>query len=187
MELGSAAPMNVDVANLALEVSAEAPVQQAMEIAVRVSCVGEALSAPLLATAARSATHPLTRAVLHRLASDEGAHGAIGWMILEWARDRLDDTERARLARIAEQEIDAAFADWTKLETEAPRVSDEEGFALVGFAKPAAFLAQARRALRTRVAAPFARFGIHLDGELVDRLGDLREPVSCESHDLAPP
>lgn len=178
MELGGAAPVNVDVANLALEVSAETPLQQALEIAVRVSCVGETLSAPLLAAAARSATHPLTRAVLRRLASEEGAHGAIGWMILEWAQERLDDAECARLARIAEQEIEAAFADWTALETEAARLSDEaadvsageEDLALVGFAKPAVFLTQARRALRARVVAPLSSFGIHVDGASVDRL-----------------
>jgi hypothetical protein len=177
MELGSAAPMNVDLANLGLDVSAESPIEQAMEIAVRVSCVGETLSAPLLAIAARNATHPLTKTVLQRLASEEGAHGAIGWLILEWAEERLDADVRGRLARIAEQEIEAAFSDWTSLET-APQAADEAGFAQVGFVQPAAFLEQARKALRTRVAAPLARLGIDLDHRLIDRLAPSERPCS---------
>jgi hypothetical protein len=170
MELGSAAPMHVDFANVAPECEAESALDRAVEIAVRVSCVGEALSAPLLMASARSATHPLTRAVLHRLAVEEGPHGAIGWMILEWAEDRLDGPARARLARVAEHEIAAAFAPWMSLETTENSAADQESLATVGFATPAAFLGEARRALRSRVAKPLSRFGIAIDSALLERL-----------------
>jgi hypothetical protein len=177
MELGGAAPLFVSFDELIGELVAASPLERAAEIAVRVSCVGEALSAPLLATAARSATHPLTRAVLRRLAAEEGAHGAIGWMVLEWAGDRLDAAARRRLARAAEAEIEALFAEWAGLAASPSAASltaeQKDLWSLVGFAPPATFLDQARRALRQRVAAPLARAGLSIDPAVLDRLAPL--------------
>lgn len=151
MELGGAMP--VALRDTPLETEAHDPKARALEIAVRVSCVGEALSGPLLDAAARHATQPLFRAVLERLAREERAHGAIGWLVLEWAGE---DVDREGLARIAREEIDAHFADFAAVED--ARVDD--ALRAVGFVPPRAFLEEARNALRKRIVFPLRRFGI---------------------------
>ena len=89
------------------------------------------------------------------------------------AQESFTEGELLRLARIAEREIDAAFAPWTRLETDATPAEDEESLAVVGFVKPGAFLEAARHALRSRVARPLARFGIEIDEALLDRLAPI--------------
>ena len=150
MACGGAAPIAFDDAPL--ETEATEPRARAVEIAVRVSCVGEALSGPLLEAAARHATHPLFRVVLERIAREERAHGSIGWLVLEWAGDAID---RERLAVIAREEIRAHFADFGVL-----RVDVDDGLRAVGFVPPHAFMEEARRALERRIVLPLRRFGI---------------------------
>jgi hypothetical protein len=171
MELADGATPTVRGTNLAFATESADPIERAAEIAVRVSCVGETLSAPLLAAAAREATHPLTVAVLHRLAADEAPHAAAGFIVLSWAAPRLDAGARKRLARIAEHEVAALFDDWRGTNVGSCACDEaERDFGVVGFPRRSTFLAQARRALRRRVARPLARFGIDLDPKLLDRL-----------------
>ena len=47
------------------------------ELVVRVCCVGEAFSLPMLAGAKLRAACPLTRAVLETIVEDEAAHGRL--------------------------------------------------------------------------------------------------------------
>lgn len=150
MRLGGAAPFLVDFEALVPAVDAAAdPFARAVERAVRLSCAGEALSAPLLAGTAAVASHPLTRAVLARIARDEPAHARLGYLVLEWAAPRLDDALRARLvAAAAEVAIDYA-PTWRVL----PESSDCGDFAradvhALGWMEPRRYRATARRALR---------------------------------------
>jgi hypothetical protein len=50
----------------------------------------------------RAASHPLVRAVLHRIIQDESPHARLGWLVLDWAGDRID---KARLAQVAHARI----------------------------------------------------------------------------------
>ena len=51
------------------------PLVRAADIVVRLLCVGEALSIPLLRGAWRAAQHPLPKAILRLIVRDEAAHG----------------------------------------------------------------------------------------------------------------
>jgi hypothetical protein len=106
-ELGGAAPYHVDLEKVSPYVDPALPaIERAAELALTTSCVGEALSVPSLAGSLRSAHHPLIRAVLARIVRDEGPHARLGWIVLDWAGDRID---RARLAAVARDRL-AAYA-----------------------------------------------------------------------------
>src|SRR5262249_7970759 len=100
-ELGGGAPYLVDWSALAPPVTDGATMfERAIERAVRLCRVGETLSAPLLAATARAAAHPLTRAVLSRIAREEPPHARLGWLVLEWA-GTLDGELARRLVAAA--------------------------------------------------------------------------------------
>jgi hypothetical protein len=122
-ELGGGAPYLVDWSALAPPVTDGTPAfERAVERAVRLCCVGETLSAPLLAATARAAAHPLTRAVLARIAREEPPHARLGWLVLEWAGD---------VGSFAPRLVDAAVATARDYDSyfRAPAVEpEEEGF-----------------------------------------------------------
>jgi hypothetical protein len=167
MELGGGARIDVDLERLAPRLAPGlTPLQRASELVVRTSCVGEALSVPLLAGTMRAAAHPLTRAVLERIASDEAPHARLGTLYLEWAEDRIDDAERARLGRVASAALRAYTPTWEELSSQVDAGVTSEGFALahvneLGWMESSAYQAAARRAAREHVVLPLARFGIH--------------------------
>ena len=66
------------------------PLVRAADIVVRLFCVGEALSIPLLRGAWRAAQHPLPKAILRLIVRDEAAHGVFGFSFLDWALPELD-------------------------------------------------------------------------------------------------
>jgi hypothetical protein len=102
MELGGAVPFRADLAMVSPATTPGAsPVVRAAEIAIKTSCVGEAMSVSALSRAHDAADHPLVRAALDRLLGDEGPHARIGTQFLDWAEDRLDDGDRRHLAQVA--------------------------------------------------------------------------------------
>ncbi len=106
-ELGGAAPYRVDLERVSPHRDDTLPaIERAAELAVTLSCIGEALSVPALTGSLRAATHRLTRAVLRRIVRDEAPHARLGWLVLDWAGDRID---RARLGGVARRRI-AAYA-----------------------------------------------------------------------------
>jgi len=135
---------------------------QALELAVRVSCVGEALSVPLLSLAARRATHPLVRAALLRIVKDEPAHARLRIPMLDWARDRLDTGRRDRLSAIATREL-GRFADYFADRFEPEDASVRTGMRAMGFAPVVEYRDVVRMALRDRVVLPLAKRGVAVD------------------------
>lgn len=108
MELGGAAPLVADFGALAPSTTGgERALVRAAEVALKVSCVGEALSVPAIARAHAAADAPLVRALLRRLLRDEGAHSRVGAWFFEWAADRLSAGDREHLGRVARTAIDA--------------------------------------------------------------------------------
>lgn len=102
MRLGGGAPIVYDPDDLVLTFEPGlTPLQQANELIVRVCCVGEVFSLPMLVADMRAASNPLIRAVLTQIVRDESMHGKLGWMYLDWVGPSLDDDERARLGRAA--------------------------------------------------------------------------------------
>src|SRR5947208_1536866 len=61
---------------------------------------------PLQQATARAQRHPLITGVLRRVARDESAHGAFGWLFFDWAHELIGEGERAHLRGVARESID---------------------------------------------------------------------------------
>jgi hypothetical protein len=105
MALGGAVPLEVDLARLARPADSEGSLVRAAELVVRTSCVGEALTVPLLTLARRQSRVPAVRAVLARIVRDESQHALLGPWFLDWAGDRLSPGDRAHLGAVAGEAI----------------------------------------------------------------------------------
>lgn len=101
MALGGAAPLDVDLTRLVRPPSSEAPLLRAAELVVRTSCVGEALTVPVLKSARATAGSPLIAAVIGRIVRDESAHAQLGPWFLDWASPLLGESDRAHLGHVA--------------------------------------------------------------------------------------
>lgn len=157
MDLGGAAPFVADFTALAPRVTpGERPLVRAAEVALKVSCIGEALSVPALASAHAAAETPLVRAVLRRLLRDEGAHARVGAWFFEWARERLTPGEREHLGRVAASTL-AAYAPLTSPRACACDLPASLGGGDGGALAHAAVL---RAALEERVIPGLRRAGI---------------------------
>ncbi|HEY0476409.1 MAG TPA: hypothetical protein VGD37_02745 [Kofleriaceae bacterium] len=102
--LGGAVTLEVDLARLVrppTPAAAGDPLLAAAELVVRTSCVGEALTVPMLKLARRTAGSPLIAAALAKITADEASHAQLGWWFLDWAAPRLDDAARGHLADVA--------------------------------------------------------------------------------------
>lgn len=175
MELGGGAPYVIDFQELhRLPDPALTPLQRASEIVVRVCCVGEAFSVPMLAGCLKTARHPLTRAVLQRIVQDEAPHGRLGFLYLDWLEDRLDEGERQRLAACALDTLRGFEPYWKRLKSTVTNGKTSEGFLLehveeLGWMEAQAYAATARAAMRREVVEPLAKRHILLDPAEVER------------------
>ncbi len=183
MELGGGSPHQVDFSGLSQRPAHGPALCRAAELAVRICCVGEAFSLPMLAGCLKTSAHPLTHAVLERIVQDEAPHGRLGWLFLEWASDRLDDEERTRLAEVAVSTLRTFSPLWQRLTS---RVSDgvtSEGFLLrqvneLGWMEASAYGERARRTVIEEIVEPLAGFGIALGQSVVSELcGAEAEPL----------
>lgn len=107
MRCGGAVPLEVDLAKLVRPPSSTKPLVRAAELLVRTSCVGEALTLPLLKASQRACESPLVSSVLGLIAADESAHAELGPWFLDWAGERLTDADRAHLGALAGDAIRA--------------------------------------------------------------------------------
>lgn len=165
-ELGGGVPIDVDRDHLVPVVADGTALQQCNEWIVRVCCVGETFSLPVLAGTMSGATHPLVRAVLARIVRDEAPHGRLGWLYLDWVADRLDASERHRLAEVALDALSGLAHLWRDGPAEAP----PPDIHALGWMDRADYARLARGAVRDRILRPLARLGIDVDR---DRLAAL--------------
>lgn len=100
-KLGGAAPLEADLAKLVRPPAPGDPVRRAAELIVRVSCVGEALTVPVLKVAKELAGSPLVEGALAKIVADESAHAQLGGWFLDWAEPLLDGETRDHLGRVA--------------------------------------------------------------------------------------
>jgi hypothetical protein len=175
MELGGGAPYTIDYDRLVDEPDPSlSALQRANELVVRVCCVGESFSVPMLAGCMKSAQHPLTRAVLRRIVKDEAPHGRLGWLYLDWVNDQLDDAERARLVRVALDQVRVFEPYWKRLKSKVVRGRTSEGFLVrhvreLGWMEAQDYARTARAAMRREVVQPLAQRGIVLPKDEVAR------------------
>jgi len=176
MELGGGAPYEIDFSALSPQPDPRlTPLQQANELVVRVCCVGEAFSVPMLGGCRKSATHPLTHAVLDKIVRDEAPHGRFGWLYLDWIAEDLDDAERERLAAIALQTLWQFQPYWQRLRSKVTNGVTTEGFLLshvreLGWMEAQAYRVAAIDAVRGNIVVNLRKYGIPVDEAEVDRL-----------------
>lgn len=106
--LGGAVALEVDLTRLVRPPTPEAardPLLAAAELVVRTSCVGEALTVPILKLSRGLARSALIEAALTAVVADESSHAQLGWWFLDWAEPRLDDAARAQLGDVASAAI----------------------------------------------------------------------------------
>ena len=139
--LGGGVQLEVDLERLVRPPSASDPRLRAAELIVRTSCVGEALTVPLLDLSRGLSESTLIAAALRRIMKDEVAHAQLGGWFLSWADSWLDDQARAHLGRVA----------GVALRAFTPLLGEGERFDSV--------FAQAAKA---RVAEPLMVYGIEI-------------------------
>jgi hypothetical protein len=164
MELGGAAPIAFDLAQIAPAPSTARPLMKAAELAVVTSCVSESLSVPAIARSRVLATEPLCRAVLERLLADEGPHARLGFWFLDWASEQLTGSERGVLARLAADTIEVYAPLW-------------QDAACASCPAPVALGAHddigkqdLRAAVERTIARPLARYGIEIESARLAKL-----------------
>jgi len=182
MELGGGAPYRVHFDQLTAGVSKKlSALQRANELVVRICCVGEAFSLPMLAGCQRSASHPLTSQILQVIVEDEAPHGRFGWLYLDWIAEELDEAERTRLATKALATIRQFEPYWKRLRSTVVDGRTTEGFELahvreLGWMEAQDYAVAAQEAVLDKIVRPLARYGIELDPVAVDGLLDERAP-----------
>lgn len=153
---GGGAPISYDPKNMILLPDASLPPRlAAAELVVRNFCVGEALSIPVLRGSWHAARQPLIRQVLARIVKDEAAHGAFGWIFLDWAEDDFSVEDRLHLAKQAALTIDSVLATWKTIK---PSELDDEQ--RLGWMESTSYLQLARQSLIKAVLEPLAARGI---------------------------
>lgn len=166
-ELGGAVELEFDLSKISQAPDPSArPLMRALELALSVSCVGEALSVPTLARSRALTTAPLVAAVLDRLLADEGPHAELGYRVLAWAGPSLDDADRARLTELALGAIGAFAPLWTGPACDACQAPS------LGVAPPAEHRRALRQAVLTKIVPRLAEHGIVVEpGVLTPILG----------------
>ncbi|MDI1442570.1 ferritin-like domain-containing protein [Polyangium sp. 6x1] len=168
MRLGGGAPLHYDPEDLVFELDPSLdPLQRATEIVVRLCCVGEALSFPLLSGAMRSASHPLSRSILETIVKDEALHGKFGFLYLDWIAAELGPAERDRLGKAARETVDEYRSLWENTRSRVVDGVTSEGFLLehvreLGWMEASAYAELARETIEMSVRGPLARVGILL-------------------------
>jgi len=160
-ECGGGTEIRYDPDTVALDADRSlSPLLRLAELAVRFFCVGEAISIPLLRATWHHARHPLPKAVLGRIVKDEAAHGVFGFTVLDWALERLTDSDKQHLGRMADIAIDFLEQQWLDL-AQRPRSSPHDGDVL-GWMQTEPYLQAAHAALARDVTRPLLARGIPL-------------------------
>ena len=176
MELGGGAPYQIDFEGLAQRVDDSLPpLARASELVVRICCVGEAFSLPMLGGCRRSALHPLTQTVLDRIVRDEAPHGQLGWLYLDWAAEQMDAAEKRRLADVALEMMRIFQPYWQRLRSQTKDGITTEGYRIehvreLGWMESVLYARTAREAMRDQAMAPLARYGIVHDEEACEAM-----------------
>ena len=170
MELGGAPPVPTDFAGLGTDAAPGlSPRQRANELMMRLACVGEAFSVPMMAGTMAACTRALPREVLTAIVRDEAHHGSLGRLYLGWIAPQLDDAERARLAGVAIDALQALAPLWQGA-ARGGSVADEAEIRALGWMPAAMYVATARAAVEHEVVAPLAQHGIELPAGAVAAL-----------------
>jgi hypothetical protein len=175
-DLGGGADYQVDFENLYLPLNETLTAfQKANELIIRLCCVGEAFSLPMLSGCYQNSIHPLTKQILKQIVVDEAHHGKLGFLYLEWAEDRLDDDEKHRLAKCAIDTLRQLSPLWKRLKSQNHNGFTTEGFKttdiqILGWMFSQDYQRTAKATIISEITAPLAQFGIILPQDQLDDL-----------------
>ncbi len=172
-ELGGAAVLEVDLDAVIVPPSASlTPFQRANEIVLRVSSIAEAFSGGTALGSRNVTSHPLPRALYDRILADEAHHRRLGALYFDWAADRLDGAERARLAKVAVRSLEGFATIWRPFPAKEEHARDASGTRATrdgwrlddlhacGWLESSRFGALARKVVAEDILAPLAAIGI---------------------------
>ncbi len=153
-ELGGGVPFEIDPENVYPPPPAEfSPFMRAADLATRVFVLGEAFSLSVSHAALPHHSHPLVAAIQRRIAKDEAAHGAFGWIVLDWAAERFTDEDRSHIDGL----IHEGVASYRQLIDE--QVDSDEP--TLGWLRARDFRRYAEQALEYDICAPMRARGLY--------------------------
>jgi hypothetical protein len=167
MELGGAAPhlVEMDGFGVRADPGAKTHLERANDLVLKVCCIAEAFAGGTGLGHLRAASHPLTRAVHETIARDEVHHRRLGPLYFEWAADRMDDVERARLAAVAVRTLEGLARYWRHAPSAVTDGVTEEGYRVedihaLGWLESSRYVPLAREVVTRDVLEPLARIGV---------------------------
>ena len=176
MDLGGGAPLKVDFQKLTFPISPDLNAfQAANEYIIRICCVAETFSLPMLHSCLKTAAHPLSKAVLTQIVRDEANHGLLGFHYLKWAVPLMNQQEKERLAEAALDMLQSFSVYWRNFTSTAQNGVTTEGFSLnhiheLGWTEAQTYTQLAKKTVREEVVKPLERFGIKIDPQRIHEL-----------------
>lgn len=172
MELGGAAPREVDFAHFTASTRGLDAWQRANELVLRVGCIAEAFSGGTAAVSCAQTTHELPRAVYETILRDEARHRRLGGLYFEWAYARLDEAEVGRLGRVLANGLRGLSPFWKRPASAAARPEPPvDDLAALGWPTKAAFAPVAREVVVRDIVDPLSTLGIVLTDDEREELG----------------
>jgi hypothetical protein len=167
MELGGAAPREVDFSRFTARPRGLTPMQLANELVLRVGCIAEAFSGGTATVSYASTSHALPRAVYETILRDEAHHRRLGGLYFEWALSRIDEDESRRLGQVLLGGLRALAPFWKSrtARTEAPPPWSEDDLRALGWLGPSKFAPIAREVIVRDILDPLETIGIAISPE----------------------
>jgi hypothetical protein len=167
MELGGAAPREVDFERFTARPRGLTAMQRANELILRVGCISEAFSGGTATVSYASTSHPLPRAVYETILRDEAHHRRLGGLYFEWAMSRIDDSELRRLGQVLLAALRGLAPFWKSraARTEAPPPWPEEDLKALGWLGVAKFAPIAKEVVVRDILDPLETIGIAITAE----------------------
>jgi hypothetical protein len=167
MELGGAAPREVDFDHFTPRLRTQTAFQRANELVLRVGCVAEAFSGGTATVSYASTSHGLPRAVYETILRDEAHHRRLGGLYFEWALSRIDEDEAHRLGQVLLGALRALAPFWKSraARTSSPPPWSEDDLKALGWLGPSKFAPIAREVVVRDILDPLETIGIAISRE----------------------
>jgi hypothetical protein len=172
MDLGGAAPREVDFDRLTARPRGVTALQRANELVLRVGCIAEAFSGGTATVSYASTSHPLPRAVYETILRDEAHHRRLGGLYFEWALSRIDDDELRRLGQVLHGALRDLAPFWQSraAQAEAPPGWPTDDLRALGWLRPESFAPIAREVVTRDILDPLQTIGIAITPEDREKL-----------------
>jgi hypothetical protein len=174
MELGGAAPRQVDFDRFTAKPRGVTPMQRANELVLRVGCIAEAFSGGTATVSYASTRHELPRAAYETILRDEAHHRRLGGLYFEWALAHIDEDELRRLGTVLLAALRELSPFWKSRAAQAETPPDwpEEDLMALGWLRPSKFAPVAKEVVVRDILDPLETIGIAIGpAERADLLG----------------